>query len=438
MDFRYIFCTLLVLILHDASADIEKLRIHGSNTLGAELIPEMAFNWLHDRGYSSVTLEKHKEAATLHGKSSEGTDIEISIKSEGSSTGFKGLLNRVADIGMSSRKIKKKEISALSSVGDMTSSECEIIVALDGIAIIVHPDNPLQQLSKSQLREIFAGDIKDWQEVGAPPGAIHLYARDRNSGTYQVFNSLVMGKQATLSANVKRYADNAELSTEVSHDTLGIGFVGLPFVLESKALAVSDGEAPAIAPSRFSVATEDYALSRRLYVYAPPADKASRLALDFISYMESDNAQNLIDKVGFITQKVFLSTEETPVAYPEAMSELIDGAARLSVNMRFSERTVFLDNKAKRDADRVLNYLATNGRLQDGIMLFGFAENKPDGAHYTSINRSVRRADQVARYLSEKGVKVIASRGYGGTAPVASNLTDLGQRKNRRVELWIK
>ncbi len=438
MDFRYIIYTLLFFILHNATADIEILRIHGSNTLGADLIPEMTRGWLQDRGYSSVTLEKQKEAATLHGISGDGMEIEVSIKSEGSSTGFKGLLNRVADIGMSSRKIRKKEISALAYIGDMTSSKCEIIVALDGIAIIVHPDNPLEQISKSQLMEIFSGGIRDWREVGAPPGTIHLYARDKNSGTYQVFNSLVLGKRATLSADAKRYADNTELSAEVSHDPLGIGFVGLPFILDSKALAVSDGEAPAIAPSRFSVATEDYALSRRLYIYTPPAEKANPLALDFIAYMESNSAQHLIDKVGFITQNVFLNSEETSIEYPKAMTELIEGAARLSVNMRFSERTVFLDNKAKRDADRVLNFLTSNGRLGNGVMLFGFAEDKPGGSNYISMNRSVRRADQVARYLSEKGVKVTASRGYGGTAPVASNLTELGQRKNRRVELWIK
>lgn len=438
MDFRYIICTLLLLILHDAPAATEKLRIHGSNTLGAELVPELALSWLKHRGYDTVTMDKGKEAATLHGKTGNGSEIEISIISEGSSTGFHGLLNRIADIGMSSRKIKKKEITALSSFGDMTSGECEKIIALDGIAIIVHPDNPLDHLSKSQLREIFSGHINDWQEVGGTPGAINLHARDNNSGTYQVFNSLVLGKDATLSGKAKRYAHNAQLSKEVSADPLGIGFVGLPYVLDTKALAISDGEAPPIAPSRFSVATEDYALSRRLFIYIPSPGMANPLALDFISFMESDPAHAIIDEVGFVTQKVFLTTEETSIDYPEAMTEMIDGASRLSVNMRFSESTVFLDNKAKRDADRVLKFLAAQGRLGDGVMLFGFAENKPGGSNYISMNRSVRRADQVARYLSGKGVKVIASRGYGGKAPVASNLTELGQRKNRRVELWIK
>jgi phosphate transport system substrate-binding protein len=438
MDFRHIIYLLLISFISGAHASTDSLRIHGSNTLGAKLMPQLVLNWLRHRGYESVNLEQHTEAATLRAKNSDGGKIDVLIESKGSSTGFKGLLNQKADIAMASRRIKKKEISALSHIGDMTSAACEKVVALDGIAVIVHPDNPLIQLSIAQLRDIFSGRIDDWQKVGGAPGRIHLYARDDNSGTYQVFKSLVLGKKVPLGHSAKRFASNSELSNNVSTDPLGIGFVGLPYILKAKALAVSDGEAPPIIPSRFTVATEDYALSRRLYIYAPSSDRLSPLAKDLIAFIESDAAQAIIDDVGFVTQKVYLNTDLSKTIYPPAMTEMIDGAQRLSVNMRFNEKTVFLDNKAKRDADRILDYLETNGRMGNGIMLFGFAEKKSDKFPYTSIKRSIRRADQVARYLSRKGVKVIASRGYGGTAPVASNLTELGQHKNRRVELWIK
>ncbi len=339
---------------------------------------------------------------------------------------------------MSSRRIKQKEIDALASLGQMTSMESEHVIALDGIAVIVHPDNPVAALEKSAIRDIFAGKITDWDKVGGHSGAINLYSRDDQSGTYEVFHNLVLGKKSPLSQKAKLFDDNALLSAEVTNDPNGIGFVGLPYILQSKALAISDGEAPAIAPSRFSVATEDYALSRRLYMYIPEQPTEESLAKEFITFVHSDAAQQIIQQVGFITQQIFTGQDEPGEQYPTAMKELAQGAKRLSVNMRFAERTVYLDNKAKRDADRVYNYLVDTNNLKGGLLLFGFAENKPDGMRSMSFKRSERRADQVAKYLSEKGVRVITSRGYGGTAPVASNETLLGQEKNRRVELWLK
>ncbi|MCU7802819.1 MAG: phosphate ABC transporter substrate-binding/OmpA family protein [Candidatus Thiodiazotropha sp. (ex Lucinoma borealis)] len=439
MNYRHLTAAILLMsVIFNTQADSLQLRIHGSNTLGSQLVPELIHSWLENKGYSQAKMEKGKELAKIQAESRDGSRIEVLIESKGSSTGFKGLQQGSADLGMSSRRIKKQEITVLSSMGDMTSVENESVVALDGIAVIVHPDNPLTKLSKSQIRDIFAGSISDWEKVGGLPGSIHLYARDNQSGTYQVFNSLVLGKKTSLSNKAKRFTDNTELSREVSNDTLGIGFVSMPNILDSKALAISDGEAPAIVPNRFSVATEDYSLSRRLYIYAPKQASANPLALDFMNYIQSDSAQNIVSQVGFVTQQIFTSTDEPGKHYPQAMRELVVGATRLSVNMRFDERTVFLDSKAKRDADRVYSYLSETDKLKDGVMLFGFAENKPDGVRNISFNRSIRRADQVAKYLSKKGVSVATSRGYGGTAPVASNETTLGQQKNRRVELWIK
>ncbi|MBL3591347.1 MAG: OmpA family protein [gamma proteobacterium endosymbiont of Lamellibrachia anaximandri] len=274
--------------------------------------------------------------------------------------------------------------------------------------------------------------------LGRAPGAIHLYARDDQSGTFDVFRSLVLGKKTPLSKKAKRFADNTDLSNSVAVDKEGIGFVGLPHILQSKALAISDGEAPAIEPKNFSVATEDYALSRRLYLYLPNSDNANSLAHQFTEYARSDAAQAVIEKVGFVSQKVFASTFELGKQYPEKLRKLAQGTKRLSVNMRFSESTVFLDNKAKRDADRIYRYLDERNKLKSGILLFGFTEQKPDGIPMVNYNRSVRRADQVGRYLRKKGVWVVTSRGYGNAVPVASNESELGQAKNRRVELWLK
>jgi len=186
----------------------------------------------------------------------------------------------------------------------MTSLESELIIALDGIAVIVHPDNPLVSLSKSQIRDIFLGTITDWQAVGGAPGAITLHARDDQSGTFDVFRALVLGKKGELASSALRYESNEVLSDTVSKDKNAIGFVGLPYIRDARAVAIADGGMPAISPSGFSVATEDYALSRRLYLYLP-RETANPLAREFAEFAVSDAAQEVVKSQGFVSQEVF-------------------------------------------------------------------------------------------------------------------------------------
>jgi phosphate transport system substrate-binding protein len=184
--------------------------------------------------------------------------------------------------------------------------------------------------------------------------------------------------------------------------------------------------------------SSDYALSRRLYLYVTDRQPAGSPARDLVEFIHSDAAQRIISNTGFVSQEVFAEDFPLDDRYPDEMRELAQGAKRLSINMRFAEQTVYLDNKAKRDADRVYRFLDQAGKLKSGLMLFGFAEIKPQGMQSKSFNRSVRRADQVGKYLRGKGVWVVTSRGYGGAAAVASNDSPQGQEKNRRVELWVK
>lgn len=438
MHYRLLVLLILFFSFFAAEAESLSLRIHGSNTVGAQLAPALIQAWLNTKNYQSIKIRQRDEESIVQAEASNGDTIRVEILAKGSSTGFKGLKAGQADLAMSSRHIKEKEIQALSPLGIMTSLESEHVIALDGIAVIVHPENSLSTLKKSQIRDIFAGKITNWKKLGGAPGTIHLYARDDQSGTFDVFRNLVLGKKTPLSKKAKRYADNTDLSNDVAEDKQGIGFVGLPYILQSRALAISDGEAPAIEPNTFSVATEDYALSRRLYFYLPSSVNTNPLARQFTDYAHSDAAQAVIEKVGFVSQRVFTSTFKPDKQYPDELRKLAQGAKRLSVNMRFSEDTVFLDNKAKRDADRIYRYLEGRSKLKSGILLFGFTEQKPDGMPMINYNRSVRRADQVGKYLREKGVWVVTSRGYGSAVPVASNESELGQAKNRRVELWIK
>lgn len=188
-------------------------------------------------------------------RASDGVGVEL--HSHGSSTGFTDLLAGRADLAMSSRPITDEERQRLGEVR-------EIVIALDGLAIIVRPSNALAQIKLRELRRVFAGEINDWSQLGGRPGRIALHARDDRSGTYDTFRSLVLGS-APLSRQAQRYESTEALAAAVARDPNAIGFVGLAGV---RALAVADG-AQARAPSAREVAVENYALARRLFLYAP-------------------------------------------------------------------------------------------------------------------------------------------------------------------------
>src|SRR5262249_20205022 len=152
-----------------------------------------------------------------------------------------GLAQGRCDVGMASRPMSEAERSALAAKGiaDLRAPATEHVIALDGIAIIVHPNNPVGSLSVAQARGIFTGAIADWSAVGGAPGPIKVRARDDQSGTYDTLRHLVLGNAALL-PGAARFADSVRLSEQVAADEGAIGFVGFPYVRSARALAIAD------------------------------------------------------------------------------------------------------------------------------------------------------------------------------------------------------
>ncbi len=411
------------------------LKIYGSNTVGEELAPALVKNWLQKQGYTQITEQYEGPEHLLIGINSAGKSLTVELDSRGSSTGFNALENKSAHIGMSSRPIKPSEVSALKNSGRCDTAACEYVIGLDGIAVVVNAKNPLVKLGKASLKRIFSGEVKNWSEVGGKDGPIHVFALDENSGTYDTFKSLVLGK-APLVAGAKRDASHAEISGMVANDPAGIGFVGLPFVHESKPLAIADGEARPILPDAFSVATEDYVLARRLFFYLPEVT-ASPLAKKFVEFAVSDAGQKVAEETGFVSQALIASEVTVEADAPEEYRALINGAKRLSLNFRFLPGSPELDNKAQRDIGRLKAFMAQAKNKGKELMLFGFADSN-EAMPIVSLQLSTDRADTVADMLVKEGLQPGKVRGFGNAVAVASNESGSGRSKNRRVEVWLR
>lgn len=417
--------------------DVAALRIQGSNTIGATLGPALVAGLLQTQGYRDVHVEPgaHENEQRVAGHSVDGHKVFIEVAAHGSGTGFTALKAQTADLAASSRRIKDSELTELATLGNLKSPGAEQIIAIDGVAVILHPANPLRQLNTQQLAQIFSGEVKTWEELGGTGGTIHVYARDDKSGTFDTFNELVLVKNGkTLSHTAKRFESSEQLSDEVSQDPGGIGFIGLPYVRKAQAVAIVDGNSKPMLPTVSLIATEDYPLSRRLYFYVPPVSHLP-WADALVRFAQSAKGQAIVADNGFISQTVQAVKVHVSSDMPTEYQNIAKQAQRLSVNFRFAQGSAVLDNKAQRDLQRVMAYLKSHDKLNSDVTLVGFGDAKSDPVRAALLSKL--RAMAVRRELIKSGVNFRDIRGFGDEMPVAGNDVDEGRIKNRRVEVWV-
>jgi phosphate transport system substrate-binding protein len=411
------------------------LRLQGSNTIGAKLAPALVEEFLKRKGANKIRRERgaDEEEVRIIGSMGHTRAWAVEIKSKGSGTAFEGLEKSQCDIGMASRQIKKEESAKLSGLGDMTRFECEHVIGLDGLAVIVNSSNPLSSVGKDIIARIFAGEIGSWKQVGGNDKTIGLYARDDKSGTYDTFKSLVLDKKK-LGGNAKRYEDSNKLSTDIANDPNGIGFIGLPYIKSSKALAISASDTSgAIFPNALTVAREEYPLSRRLYMYVPPKT-ANPLSREFMEFVLSDDGQDILEKNGFVSLAIRADIPVLPDNTPSAFKSQVQGAERLSLSFRFRPDTISFDNRSRRDLDRLIHALERKELQGRKVMLFGFSDTS-EGKKAKEIAEQWTKL--VAGELTARGVKPAVAMGMGSIMQLAEGGTKDGKLRNNRVEVWL-
>jgi phosphate transport system substrate-binding protein len=209
-----------------------------------------------------------------------GANVEV--QGGGSTAGIEAVRSDIAEIGMCSRGLKKDE--ALDSV----------TIALDGLAIIVHRSNPVQQLSLQQIQAIFVGkSITRWSQVGGRDIPIHMITREEGSGTREAFMNLVMHK-VRISRKALTQESNGAVRELVRNDPAAIGYMSLGLVMgEAKILAL-DG----IVPNHATVSSGEYPLVRPfLFVTkGKPIPKAQ----EFIDFVLSEPGQTMLEMEGLV------------------------------------------------------------------------------------------------------------------------------------------
>ena len=211
-------------------------------------------------------------------------DVNFTYNPTGSGTGIQAAIDGTCDIGLSSRALKDEEKATLT----------ETIVALDGIAIIVNPANPVSELSVEQIAQIYTGEITNWKDVGGDDLEISRIGREAGSGTRDGFETITDTKEAC--KYNQELTSTGDVITTVAGNPNAIGYASLSAVKDSvKALTVGG-----VAPSEETVLDGTYTIQRPFVLATRTGEALSEAAQAFFDFATSADANEIIAAAGAV------------------------------------------------------------------------------------------------------------------------------------------
>lgn len=226
----------------------------------------------------------------------------VAVTGGGSGTGIASFISGTCDIAMSSRDIKEKEIALAKQKG---VNPYEIKVALDGLAVVVNPHNPVSKLTMEQLAQIFTGKITNWKEVGGLDNKIVLLSREVNSGTHVYFKEHILrkgdpGSKEEFAPSALLLSSSQAIADEVAQNNTAIGYYGMGYISsKQKPISIAkDKNSEDIPPSIENVINGKYPISRPLFLYTNAEPQG--LVKKFIDFILSKEGQEIVLATDFV------------------------------------------------------------------------------------------------------------------------------------------
>jgi phosphate transport system substrate-binding protein len=234
----------------------------------------------------------------------DNPQANLSVSGGGSGTGIASLINKTTDVANASRSIKPEEIENAQANG---IEPVEFVVARDAIAVIVNPDNPVNELTLQQLSDIYSGKINNWQELGGEDRPIVRLSRETNSGTHVYFLEQVLrlgekDNNTLFSPDTLLLPSSEVIGAEIRSNPNAIGYDGLGYVTDDlKVVAVADSSiqnAEYVQPSPETVNDGTYPIARDLYMYT--AGEPQGFVKKYLDWIFTSQAQNIVTQLGFV------------------------------------------------------------------------------------------------------------------------------------------
>jgi len=271
-------CSQILPASEGSSAPISTIENKGSDT-----IVNLALAW----------AEKYQEIKPA---------VQLSVTGGGSGTGIAALINGTVDIANASRRMKEEEKQKAIDNG---SHPVEFVIARDAIAIIVNPENPVDNLTLEQISDIYSGKINNWQELGGEDRPIVRLSRETNSGTHVYFLEEVIrlgqkDNNTLFSSNTLLLPSSEGIGAEIRQNPNAIGYDGLGYVTDDlKVIGVAAGGSELyILPSSTTVHSGEYPIARDLYMYTNGVPAGA--IQEYLDWILSDEAQKIVAELGFV------------------------------------------------------------------------------------------------------------------------------------------
>lgn len=399
---------LVVILIGTPGVMAETIRIKGSDTIGGALAPDLG-----------TAFQK------------QNPQVKVTVEALGSGTAFVGLLDGSADLGASSRPANAKELDQAAARGVTLR---EFLLGYDGVAVIVHPANPVNALTVAEISDLFTGKKQRWSEVGGENRPVRRISRPSYSGTHVFFKEKAVRRgdakgTEEFAPDTQYLEDNNDILTAVAGDPAAVAYVGLGWVdARVKALAVSPSAGqPAVQPALESIRTGTYPLYRPLLFYT--LGEPAGTIREFLRFALSNQGRQIVAAHGFVPSDAPIQLAEASPRRPQTGS-----TTPVTYRITFPAGATVLSEQARETLRAAAERLRSGGFR---ALVVGHADARGSTAANQAISRA--RANAAAAYLRELGVlpSAITIEHRAAEEPVASNETAAGRAANRRVDVTL-
>ncbi len=451
------------------------VRLSGSPVIGARPVQELATAWAQALKLTGVRvdagMDPNEYDVVAEGAEGSGR-MTVQSRSHGTLAGIEPLLRGQADLWMAARQVRQSDLDAMRArnvpnvptLAQFQQPGVENVIGLTGLTIIVHQRNTVKMVNPQQLRDIYAGRVTSWAQVGGPSNLpIGLYSLDVADTATDSFCTTILGIPDTRKCvdSFARLAvpsagmEQEDLADDVAGNPAGIGFVSYSSRRGAKALPLGTACGSGIAPSLFRLKTEEYPLVQRLYLYTAPGRPLSPAAQAFLQFALGPAGQAAVGSSGLADQLPSLSDPryaegriatandpmdggQTRVRPPDvrAFEQAVTGADRLSITFRFQAGTNALDSRGEADMSRLIDLLRQPSYARTSVVMIGFSSATGDYADNRQLARD--RAQALRERLTDAGVANVSAVGIGPGAAVVCNLDPVRGMLNQRVEVWLR
>ncbi len=416
-------------------ADAERLRIHGSNTVGADVMPRVVVAWLRSIGYTDIRQRAPRFDRTEISAVRDDAPLIVEIDRRGSAAGFQALVDGQAELAMMTRAPTASERNAGWQLGDLASPEQEFTIALDGLAAVVDARNRVRTISVAQLRDVAAGRIRNWSQLGGADAPIRVHGGPMRGGSREFLQQRVMDGQPT--AALQEHARLREAARAVKGDPHALAIVELTTRIPAgtRTLPVSDGGV-AVLPTRLNVASEDYPLVRRYRLYGAPM--MSALGRSLALYAVGRDGQRAVESGGVHSLMLRSATQPARQQGTATYRDVVAGATRIPLGVRFNvgSLSTLFESRSAFDMERLVAFMRLPQNEGRSLVVVGFADHDPANRLLPTMV-SNERADIVAGHLTRQGIRVARAVGMGDTRHLAGGGRGNARDRNERVEIWL-